>query len=39
MPPVEVRFKQILDSEGWRVRIVSDAHMLLSELKTGNGRW
>ena len=27
--------KQILDSEGWRVRIVSDAHMLLSELKTG----
>ncbi len=27
--------KQILDSEGWRVRIVADAHMLLSELKTG----
>src|SRR5260370_13163044 len=27
--------KQTLDSEGWRVRIVSDAHMLLSELKTG----
>ncbi len=27
--------KQILDSEGWRVRIVSDTHMLLSELKTG----
>jgi DNA-binding response OmpR family regulator len=27
--------KQILDSEGWRVRIVSDAQMLLSELKTG----
>ena len=27
--------KQILDSEGWRVRIVSDTHMLLSELNTG----
>jgi len=27
--------KQILDSEGWRVRIVADAQMLLSELKTG----
>ena len=27
--------KQILDSEGWRVRVVSDAHMLLAELKTG----
>lgn len=27
--------KQILDSEGWRVRVVPDAQMLLSELKTG----
>jgi DNA-binding response OmpR family regulator len=27
--------KQILDSEGWRVRTVSDTQMLLSELKTG----
>jgi DNA-binding response OmpR family regulator len=27
--------KQILDSEGWRVRVVSDTKMLLSELKTG----
>jgi DNA-binding response OmpR family regulator len=27
--------KQILDSEGWRVRIVPDIQMLLSELKTG----
>jgi DNA-binding response OmpR family regulator len=27
--------KQILDSEGWRVRVVADSHMLLSELKTG----
>jgi len=27
--------KQILDSEGWRVRIVSDSQMLLAELKTG----
>jgi len=27
--------KQILDSEGWRVRVVSDTQMLLAELKTG----
>lgn len=27
--------KQILDSEGWRVRIVADAELLLTELKTG----
>ena len=27
--------KQILDSEGWRVRIVPDPQMLLAELKTG----
>lgn len=27
--------KQILDSEGWRVRVVQDKQMLLSELKTG----
>jgi DNA-binding response OmpR family regulator len=27
--------KQILDSEGWRVRIVPDSTMLLAELKTG----
>ncbi|GAC1665831.1 MAG: hypothetical protein NVS9B4_21490 [Candidatus Acidiferrum sp.] len=27
--------RQILDSEGWRVRIVTDAALLLSELKTG----
>src|SRR6266513_933607 len=27
--------KQILDSEGWRVRIVADTQMLLAELKTG----
>ncbi len=27
--------KQILDSEGWRVRAVPDARMLLTELKTG----
>lgn len=27
--------KQILDSEGWRVRIVPDTKMLLAELKTG----
>jgi DNA-binding response OmpR family regulator len=27
--------RQILDSEGWRVRIVPDTKLLLSELKTG----
>lgn len=27
--------KQILDSEGWRVRVVPDTPLLLSELKTG----
>jgi DNA-binding response OmpR family regulator len=27
--------KQILDSEGWRVRIVPDTNLLLTELKTG----
>lgn len=27
--------RQILDSEGWRVRVVPDATMLLTELKTG----
>jgi DNA-binding response OmpR family regulator len=27
--------KQILDSEGWRVRVVADTQMLLTELKTG----
>jgi DNA-binding response OmpR family regulator len=27
--------RQILDSEGWRVRIVPDAKLLLAELKTG----
>ena len=27
--------KQILDSEGWRVRTVPDTQMLLAELKTG----
>ncbi len=27
--------KQILDSEGWRVRLVPDTRMLLAELKTG----
>ena len=27
--------KQILDSEGWRVRVVPDVQLLLAELKTG----
>ena len=30
-----VAIRQILDSEGWRVRIVPDANLLLAELKTG----
>lgn len=30
-----VALKQILDSEGWRVRIVSDLPLLHAELKTG----
>jgi PleD family two-component response regulator len=33
--PSQIALKQILDSEGWRVRIVSDSQMLLAELKTG----
>lgn len=28
--------KQVLDSEGWRVRVVADAKMLLSELKSAD---
>ena len=32
--PNQGALKQILDSEGWRVRIVSDAKMLIAELKT-----
>src|SRR5690349_23702571 len=28
--------KQVLDSEGWRVRAVTDAKMLLSELKSAD---
>jgi DNA-binding response OmpR family regulator len=27
--------RQVLDSEGWRVRIIADARLLLTELKTG----
>jgi PleD family two-component response regulator len=30
-----VAVRQILDSEGWRVRVVPDTKMLLAELKTG----
>lgn len=29
--------RQILDSEGWRVRLVQDPKLLLTELKSGNG--
>jgi DNA-binding response OmpR family regulator len=30
-----IAVKQILDSEGWRVRVVPDSQLLLAELKTG----
>jgi DNA-binding response OmpR family regulator len=34
-PQSTAALRVILDSEGWRVRIVPDAQLLLSELKTG----
>jgi DNA-binding response OmpR family regulator len=34
-PSGQGALRQILDSEGWRVRIVPDAKSLLAELKTG----
>jgi DNA-binding response OmpR family regulator len=33
--PSATALRQVLDSEGWRVRVVSDAKLLLTELKTG----
>jgi DNA-binding response OmpR family regulator len=33
--PSQGALRQVLDSEGWRVRIVPDTAMLLSELKSG----
>jgi PleD family two-component response regulator len=33
--PGSSAIRQILDSEGWRVRVVSDTRLLLAELKTG----
>jgi DNA-binding response OmpR family regulator len=33
--PSATALRQVLDSEGWRVRIISDAKLLLTELKTG----
>src|SRR6266478_7290361 len=33
--PSATALRQVLDSEGWRVRIVADAKLLLTELKTG----
>jgi len=33
--PSSAAVRQILDSEGWRVRIVPDTKLLLAELKTG----
>ena len=34
-PSGQGALRQILDSEGWRVRIVPDTKLLLTELKTG----
>src|ERR1700687_1840336 len=31
----QVALKQMLDSEGWRVRVVPDIKMFLAELRTG----
>jgi DNA-binding response OmpR family regulator len=33
--PSATALRQVLDSEGWRVRVVSDTKLLLTELKTG----
>jgi DNA-binding response OmpR family regulator len=33
--PSAVALRQVLDSEGWRVRVIADAKLLLAELKTG----
>src|ERR1700743_281382 len=34
-PSGQGALRQILDSEGWRVRIVPDTKLLMAELKTG----
>ncbi len=36
-PQTAAAVRQLLDSEGWRVNIVADANLLLSELR--NGEW
>jgi len=33
--PSAAALRQVLDSEGWRVRVIADAKLLLAELKTG----
>jgi len=33
--PSAVALRQVLDSEGWRVRVIADGKLLLAELKTG----
>src|SRR5262245_66313597 len=33
--PAAVALRQVLDSEGWRVRVISDARQLLTELRVG----
>ena len=33
--PSATALRQVLDSEGWRVRVVSNSNLLLTELKTG----
>ena len=35
-PHAGTAVKQVLDSEGWRVRLISDAKMLLAELKSAD---
>lgn len=33
--PAAAALRQVLDSEGWRVRVIAETKLLLSELKTG----
>jgi DNA-binding response OmpR family regulator len=33
--PSATALRQVLDSEGWRVRVIADSKLLLAELKTG----
>ncbi len=33
--PSATALRQVLDSEGWRVRVIAESKLLLAELKTG----